>query len=260
MSLKLISLASGSKGNCYLIYSDNTAILCDAGISFTRIKKGLQSVGFSLEEISGVVVTHEHSDHVCALPKVNLIVPLYAHPLTAKAIYDKQGAVRNYKQVDFYENGFYIGDIEILPFRIPHDAEYPLGYTFRCGDSRISIATDMGFATNGVFQNIKDSQVVLLESNHDEEMLKNGDYAPRLKARILSKTGHLSNVSASVMAERLAQCRLNTLILGHLSENNNIPGLALDTVKCRLGDKCQKVRVVVALQNEISEVFEANEK
>ena len=260
MSLKIVSLASGSKGNCALIYSDKTAILCDAGIPITRIKERLQAVGFRLEDISGVVVTHEHSDHTCAISRLTRIVPLYAHPLTAKAIYDKQGGLLNYKRVDFYENGFYIGDIEVIPFRISHDATYPLGYTFRKGNSRISIATDMGVASNNVFQNIKDSQIVLLEANYDEEMLRTGPYCAQLKARILSSRGHFSNVMAGDMAVRLADGCLETLILGHLSETNNMPGIALDTVKGKLGDKCDKIRVEVALQHEKSAIFEAYEK
>lgn len=260
MSLKLISLASGSKGNCSLIYSDQTAILCDAGIPITHIKERLQGVGFALEDISGVVVTHEHSDHTCAIPRVSRIVPLYAHPVTAKAIYDKQKGLFNYKRVDFYENGFYIGDIEVLPFRISHDAKYPLGYTFRCGDAKISIATDMGIVAGSVYQNIKDSQIVLLESNYDEEMLRNGPYCAQLKSRILSNKGHLSNVMAGEMAVRLVGGPLQTLVLGHLSETNNIPGLALETVTKCLGDKCQNIKIVVALQHEKSEVFEVYEK
>ncbi len=261
MSLKLVSLASGSKGNCTLIYSDKTAILCDAGISYTRITKALGSLGFCLGDINGVVITHEHSDHICALPKVTAYTTLYAHPQTAQAIYLRQGALKNYKSVDFYENGFTIGDIEVDPFRIPHDAEYPLGYSFKCGESRISVATDMGFPTRGVFNNIKDSQVVLLESNHDVEMLKNGNYAPALKERILSTNGHLSNDMAAMMAERLTEGKVRNLILGHLSEHNNIPGLALDTVRGKL-DKIEgcKISVTVALQHEISEVFEAYEE
>ncbi|MBR2485722.1 MAG: MBL fold metallo-hydrolase, partial [Clostridia bacterium] len=115
MSLKLISLASGSKGNCALIYSDTTAILCDAGISYTRIVKSLRQVGFCLCDLSGVVITHEHSDHICALPKITPIVPVYAHPMTAKAIYERQGVLFNYKSQDFYENGFMIGDIAVTP-------------------------------------------------------------------------------------------------------------------------------------------------
>lgn len=260
MSLRLVSLASGSKGNSALIYSDNTAILCDAGVSYTRISKALKGLGFNLCDVSGIVVTHEHSDHICAVKKLCDFIPIYAHPLTAKAIYDRQGMLKNYKSVDFYENGFEIGDIKVLPFRIPHDAEYPLGYTFECGKDRVSIATDMGFATNGVYQNIKDSQVVLLESNHDVEMLTNGPYTPALKKRILSKSGHLSNDMAAVMAERLAIGKTHTLVLGHLSEQNNAPGLALDTVKARVDKLGSGMRVTVALQNEISEVFKTDEK
>ena len=260
MALKIVSLASGSKGNCALIYSGTTAILCDAGIPITRIKERLQAVGFCLEDIKGVVITHEHSDHVCAIPRLSRVVPVYAHPLTAKAIYDKQKGLLNYKRVDFYENGFYIGDIEVLPFRISHDATYPLGYTFRCGDDRISIATDMGIVAGSVWNNIKDSQIVLLESNYDEEMLRTGPYCQQLKARILSNRGHLSNVTAGELAVRLADGCLQTLILGHLSDTNNMPGLALDTVKGCLGDKCEKIRVEVALQQEKSAIFEVYEK
>lgn len=260
MALKLISLASGSKGNCTLIFSDTTAILCDVGISYTRINKALRGVGFCLDDINGAVITHEHSDHICGLVKVSDKVPVYAHPHTARAIYERQGQLKNYKSVDFYENGFDIGDITVLPFRIPHDAEYPLGYTFQQGESRVSVATDMGFATNGVYQNIKDSQVVLLESNHDVEMLRDGSYAPALKKRILSNNGHLSNDMAAVMAERLAQGKTHTLVLGHLSENNNMPGLALDCVKGHLEKRGSDMKVTVALQHEISEVFEAYEK
>jgi phosphoribosyl 1,2-cyclic phosphodiesterase len=217
-------------------------------------------MGFDLCDISGIVITHEHSDHVCALKRLCDHVPLYAHPLTAKAIYDRQGVLKNYRAVDFYENGFDIGDIKVLPFRIPHDAEYPLGYTFKCGGHSVSIATDMGFATNGVFQNIKDSQVVLLESNHDVEMLMNGPYTPALKKRILSKNGHLSNDMAAVMAERLVGGKTHTIVLGHLSEQNNLPELALGTVKGRVDKLGGGVRITVALQNEISEVFETDEK
>ena len=186
--------------------------------------------------------------------------PAVPYPLTAKAIFDKQGGLLNYKKVDFYENGFYIGDIEVTPFRISHDATYPLGYTFKCGNQRVSIATDMGIVAGSVYNNIKDSQIVLLESNYDEEMLRNGPYCAQLKARILSNKGHLSNRMAGDLAVRLADGCLQTLVLGHLSDNNNLPGLALDTVKGCLGDKCDKIKVVVALQQEKSEIFEIYEK
>ena len=254
------ALFSGSKGNCTYVGTPHSGILVDVGVSAKRIKQALCDRAIDPASVQGVFITHEHSDHICALPKITPTVPVYAHPMTAKAIYERQGVLMNYKSQDFYENGFMIGDIAVTPFRIPHDAEYPLGYTFQCGGSRVSIATDMGYPTNGVFNNIKDSQVVLLESNHDVEMLVTGNYAPKLKQRILSKNGHLSNDMAAVIAERLTEGKTHTLVLGHLSENNNMPGLALDVVAGRLSKMGSDIKVTVALQHEISEVFEAYEK
>ncbi len=257
MGIKILPIASGSKGNSTLIMTENTAILCDAGISCSRIKEGLRSVGLTLGDLSGVVVTHEHSDHIYAIPKINPVVPLYAHTETVKAIYKKQGDVKNYRSVDFYENGFTIGDIEVSPFRIPHDAAYPLGYTFSHGGRAVSVATDMGIPTRGVLNNVKNSEVVLLESNYDEEMLKNGDYAPALKRRILGNLGHLSNDSSAIMAENLIGTRVQTLILGHLSENNNLPEIALRTVKQKLESHNSDMRVDLALQHETGKLYEA---
>ncbi|MCQ2602535.1 MAG: MBL fold metallo-hydrolase [Clostridia bacterium] len=140
MSLNIVSLASGSKGNCTLIYSENTAILCDAGISYTRILDGLAKYRTPLSAVQGSFITHEPSDHIAALPKISRFVPIYAHHLTAQAIFERQGALSNYRSVDFYENGFSIGDIKVEPFRVPHDAAYPLGDSFECDKKRASIA------------------------------------------------------------------------------------------------------------------------
>lgn len=257
MGIKILPIASGSKGNSTLIMTDNTAILCDAGISCARIKEGLRTVGLSLSDLSGVVVTHEHSDHICAISKINSLVPMYAHGETVKAIYKKQGEVKNYRSVDFYENGFTIGDIDVMPFRIPHDAAYPLGYTFSNGGHSVSVATDMGVPLRGVLNNIKNSEVVLLEANYDEDMLKNGSYAPALKRRILGNLGHLSNDSSAIVAENLIGTRVQTIILGHLSENNNLPELAMNTVKGKLDAHNSDIRVKIALQREIGELIEA---
>ncbi len=257
MGIKILPIASGSKGNSTLIMTDNTAILCDAGVSCARIKEGLRTVGLTLNDLSGVVVTHEHSDHIYAIPKINPIVPLYAHGETVKAIYKKQGEVKNYRSVDFYENGFSIGDISVTPFRIPHDAAYPLGYTFSNGGRSVSVATDMGIPIRGVLNNIKNSEVVLLESNYDVDMLKNGSYTPALKKRILGNLGHLSNDSSAIMAENLIGTKVQTLILGHISENNNLPELALGAVKGKLDSHGADICVKIALQHEIGEIVEA---
>ena len=252
----MISIASGSKGNCTLIMSSKTAILCDAGISTARISSALKNLGMSLSDLSGVVVTHEHNDHIAALPTLTRYVPVYAHELTARAIYEKQGVLKNYKPVDFYENGFYIGDIEVTPFRIPHDAEYPLGYTFSCENKRVSVATDMGVLKKNVYENVRDSGAVLLESNHDVEMLKEGSYPPYLKARILGNNGHLSNDAAALMAAHLVGTSVQTLVLGHISENNNTTEKALCAVKKVVDEASAKINLCAATQYCVSSVFE----
>lgn len=259
MSLKLVSLASGSNGNATLIFSENTALLVDAGITFSRLCDELKAFGLSPSSLDGVVITHEHSDHVKAVPKLSSYTRVYSHPLTVKKIYEKVGDIKNVADVDNYEGGFTVGDIEVAPFRIPHDAEYPLAYSFRVGEARCSVATDIGVPTLGVLRNIKDSSVVLLESNHDVNMLKEGKYPPYLKARILSDKGHLSNDSTARIVSKLSgHSEVRQLILGHISENNNTEQCAYDTVHSMLealGD--DKINLHVATQYKRSEVFEA---
>lgn len=256
MSLKLVSLASGSKGNSTLILSNSTAILVDAGVSYTRIASELVPFGLKPSDIDGVVVTHEHSDHIAGLCKLSPHTKVYAHPLTAMAMCQKYD-IKNVVSNDDYESGFKIGDISVEPFRIPHDAAYPLAYTFDCQGARCSVATDIGVPTRGVVKNVKDSEVVLLESNHDFEMLKNGKYPPVLKARIMSNQGHLSNDSAARIASILCDdSRIKQLVLGHISENNNTEQKAYDAVENALKAKDSDIELYVAHQSRRSEVFE----
>ncbi len=256
MSLKLVSLASGSKGNSTLILSDNTALLVDAGISYTRICKELKPFGLNVDMLDGIVVTHEHADHICALPKLAEHTKIYAHPLTSREMCVRLGGLKNLVDVDNYENGFSVGDIKVSPFRIPHDAAYPLAYTFCACGGKVSVATDIGRPTIGVFNNISKSQIVLLEANHDVEMLKNGKYSPWLKDRILSDKGHLSNDATAIIAERLVGTEVREILLGHLSENNNLPNLAFETVKEKVEARGGGINLSVASQKFVSEVFE----
>lgn len=256
--LKLISLASGSKGNATLIYSDKSALLVDAGIPYSRLCHELDEVGFTPSMLDGVVVTHEHSDHVRSLPKIAEHCKIYAHPFTLREIFYKQCALKNVVDVQNYEGGFTVGDIEVEPFRIPHDAVYPLAYSFKCGGARCSVATDIGVPARGVLRNIKDSEVVLLESNHDVTMLKEGKYPPHIKARILSDRGHLSNdATANIVAHLSGNSNVKHLILGHISENNNTEQCAFDTVsRALLGLNDKVISLHLAHQNLRSEVFE----
>lgn len=256
MSLRLVSLASGSKGNATLITSNKTAILVDAGVSFTRISRELADFGLTPSMLDGIVVTHEHSDHTQAIAKLCAYTKVYAHPLTMAAMHSRFD-FDNDAQVQDYECGFSIGDINVLPFRIPHDAAYPLAYTFDCDGARCSVATDIGVPTKGVIRNIKDSSVVLLESNHDLQMLKNGKYPQRLKDRILSDKGHLCNDATARIATILSgdSC-VKQLVLGHISENNNTEQLAFDTVNNALKACDSDIELFVAHQSRRSEVFE----
>lgn len=260
MSLTFVSLASGSKGNSTLIVSEKTAILVDAGISYSALASALREFGLTPSRLDGVVITHEHGDHIRAVQRLSEDVKVYVHPLTCRAIYDKYGAVKNVATVDDFENGFAIGDINVEPFRIPHDAAYPLAYSFECGGARCSVATDIGVPTVGVLKNIKDSSLVLLESNHDIDMLKNGSYPYSLKQRILSNNGHLSNDSAAKIVGLLSQdrtSRVDKIVLGHISENNNTEQLAFDTVNAML-KRCEntETELYLAHQHARSEVFE----
>ncbi len=289
LSLKLVSLSSGSKGNATLIMSNNTAILLDAGICYTRINEALREFGISAKDLDGVVITHEHGDHICGLPRLSECCKVYAHPLTARVICQKYD-VKNVVDTDAYECGFSIGDVEVLPFRIPHDAVHPLAYTFAGDGAKVSVATDMGVATIGMLDNVIDSQIVLLEANYDLQMLKNGKYPYRLKERILSSNGHLSNENASKVAQllcehspqrdavltrpfgadndgihgsnsRLAQIlargsEVRHLVLGHISENNNTEQLAYSSVADSLKECNPQFELHLAHQRKRSEVFE----
>ncbi len=257
MALKLIPLASGSKGNSTLILTEKTAILLDAGICYTKLCEDLRSVGLSIGDVEAVVITHEHADHIRALPKLETAI--YAHPLTARAIYERGCELKNVADVDNFEGGFFIGDIEVQPFRIPHDAAYPLAYSFKCGSARCSVATDIGILTKGVLKNVRESEVALVEANHDLEMLRAGSYPPRLKARILSDVGHLSNDSTAKLARLLkSDGKVKHLILGHISENNNTEELAFSTVKRALDaqEGEREISLHIAHQRGISEAFD----
>lgn len=257
MSLKLVPIASGSKGNSTLILSDSTAVLLDAGISYTRLATALKTFGLTPKMLDGVVITHEHSDHISGLQRLCEECKVYVHPETERAILMRM-PLKNVQDVSDYEGGFDIGDISVEPFRIPHDARYPLAYSFSSGSARCSVATDIGVPTRGVLRNIKDSEVVLLESNHDIQMLQNGNYTRALKERIMSNNGHLSNDAAARIAELCSgNSEIRTLILGHISENNNTEQLAYDTVRRRLdeiGDNY--IELHIAHQRQMSEVFE----
>ena len=260
MALKFISFESGSKGNCSLVMSDNTAILIDAGLSPRALKCELGKLGLTMSDLSGVLITHEHSDHIAWVDKYSEVMDVYSTDKTIKSITDKSKKILNVGEVFNFMFGFDIGDLHINPFSISHDAVDPVGYSITQDDKKISIATDSGWVTKEMFDNIKDSNILLLEANHDIDMLKKGTYPYWLKQRILGLKGHICNdVTSSVSCNiKSINGNLQQLILGHISQENNTPDLAYNTVykklceKGLLGDTC----VSVASQDCATQLFE----
>jgi phosphoribosyl 1,2-cyclic phosphodiesterase len=231
--MKFCSLYSGSSGNCLYVGSERTNILIDAGLSGKKIQDSLKGIGVDPKDINGIVITHEHEDHIKAAGILSrrFNIPIYANTNTWEAMIGCLGEIKeeNIKVFEGYAP-FEIGDIFVKPFPIPHDAADPCGYSFIFGRNKISIATDIGYASCEVKENIKDADFILLESNHDIEMLKVGPYPYHLKRRVLSDRGHLSNEDAGKTIVEILNTNIKKVMLGHLSKTNNYPELALRTV------------------------------
>lgn len=232
--LTICPLESGSKGNAHLITNGNTNILLDCGISARILSERLESLGYSAEDIDAVFVTHEHSDHTkgvgVAARKFSL--PVYATVGTWHAMYKNIKPLEKYliKKVTAGEV-ITVGDISVTAFSISHDAAEPVGYSFVSGGKKISVATDTGVADEALVNALAGSEIAFIEANHDENMLVMGKYTQSLKRRIKSDLGHLSNDAAGGLSLKLAKSGTKTILIGHLSEENNYPELAYLTVK-----------------------------
>ena len=234
------SLYSGSSGNSMFITSDSAKILIDAGLPGKKIDEALKAIDEETKNIDGIFITHEHSDHIKGVGVISrkYDIPIYANADTWSAMEGSLGKIKehNIKVID-KRSVTEIGDLNIKAFNIPHDASGPMGYTVSDGKKNISVATDFGTFTREIYDNVKDSEVILLESNHDVNMLKFGPYPYQLKRRILSEIGHLSNDDCGNAIVELVKCGNNKkIILGHLSNTNNQPDLAYATVLDVLND------------------------
>lgn len=257
------SLYSGSSGNCIYVGTERTNILVDAGLSGKKIKSSLNQIGISPDKINAILVTHEHSDHIYGVGVMSRMfnIPVYANTNTWRAMPRSVGPIKdeNIKVVE-KDSVFSIGDIEIKSYSTPHDAADPVGYCFFNNNKKISIATDIGHVSKNVFENIKDSDLMLLESNHDVEMLKVGPYPYILKQRILSDIGHLSNEDAGKTISALMGNKYMTVFLGHLSAQNNYPELAYATVSSILEENSisidRDLKLKLAARSEVGEFVE----
>lgn len=232
-SIKLCSFASGSTGNCTLIATDTTRILVDAGISAARINKHLGELGLAIDDLDGVCVTHEHSDHIKGLPTLQKKtgVGLYGNAGTAESILQKRDCAALRWNIFKNGQGFDIGDLSIESYSIPHDAYDPVGFIIRWKNIQIAMATDIGLPTSLVRERLRGSNVIVLETNHDEDLVQSSPRPWALKQRILGRQGHLSNENAARMVAEIACPKLERVYLAHLSQDCNRPELALGTTK-----------------------------
>lgn len=233
MSLYFGSLFSGSSGNATYVGNEDGAVLVDVGVSCKRTLAALEQTGLSVKNIKAVLVTHEHSDHICGVDVLcrKLHVPVYASEKTWTAMENTLAGVPSVLRRTFVSSqDFYIGRLNIQPYKLPHDAADHMGYTIFYKGIKVCIATDLGHVPKHFEDMAERADVLLLEANHDVDMLKNGAYPQFLKKRILGKKGHLSNEDAGAVLSRLVQKQVRQVILGHLSRENNTPKQAYDTV------------------------------
>lgn len=257
--MKVTILGSGSKGNCSLIEHKGSSILIDAGFSAKQLTDKLAQAGASLESLCGILVTHEHSDHVKGLRVFADLhaIPVYANMDTAEALRYKKAAPERF---NLFMSGqkFLLGPFEITPFPIPHDSADATAYSVSSGGKKASFATDLGLAGRMVVHHLKNSDFMLIESNYDLQMLQESKRPWHLKQRIASRIGHLSNEDAAkLMLESLGE-RSRFVVMGHISEECNCPEKVLVTAKEAI-DGCgfeEYLQLHVAEQHEISGPFQ----
>lgn len=233
----LAPLFSGSSGNCILAEAASTRLLIDAGKPCRTALAALDSIGIPPESISGILITHEHMDHVAGLGPLcrRLGIPIYANAATWQAMEPGLGSIPP-RCVRVFETGreFYIGGAAVTPFPIPHDAAEPVGYSIRGGGRRLTVMTDMGYAAPEPLACAAGSDLLLIEANHDPELVKSCSYPYVTKRRILSDHGHLSNEACGRALAGLYLTGVRRAVLGHLSRDNNFESLALETVRAEL--------------------------
>ncbi len=231
--MNFCSLYSGSSGNSLLLQSNETKILIDAGVSCKKIVTSLENMDISPSDLNGILITHEHTDHVQGLGTLSkkFDIPVFVNQETLDAMpIQKDKLSENNIRIFNNSNKFDIGNLEISPFSIPHDAANPCGFNIFKDNKKISIATDIGHMNNEILKQLEESLFVMLESNYDPEVLKCSSYPYHLKSRIAGPSGHLPNEMAGKTISHLLKSGLKSAMLGHLSKESNFPELAYKTV------------------------------
>jgi len=264
--MRFCSIASGSSGNCIYVGSDATHLLIDAGISCKRVEEGLKGLDLKASDLDGILITHEHSDHIKGIEMLvkKYQIPIYATSGTLR--YIRQNSYLSTCSDDLFieihpDEKTLIKDCSFQPFRISHDACDPVGYRVNYGKRKVAVCTDIGAYNEYTVENLKNLDALLLEANHDIKMLQVGPYPYYLKRRILGDRGHLSNENSGRLLSRILHDNLQTVMLGHLSKENNIPELAYEAVRMEVtmadcpytGDD---FKLMVAKRDEPSPVIE----
>lgn len=264
MAFKFCSLSSGSSGNCYLAGSDTTYVLIDAGITAKKITDSLSELNLTPLDLSGILISHEHSDHIKGIDILSkkYSLPVYANKKTAVEL-RSLCKYWDYVNINIFENNadFLIGDLVVKPFPVSHDAADTVGFSIKHEDSKICTATDTGCVTPEIINEIADADLVILEANHDEEILKMGRYPWFLKQRILSDCGHLSNEAAGevIVQSIKTNPKAKRFLLAHLSRENNFPEMAYQTILNVLEKNgifiCDKLKIDLLKRDEMSGVY-----
>ncbi len=261
--MRFVSLASGSSGNCTYIGSGRTNILIDAGISCKRITDSLHALDIDPGELDAIFITHEHSDHISGLKTLvkKYGVRVYASAGTVRELVRCEHVTQDMCTVINAGEDCFTGDMTVKPFNNLHDAAQPFGYRVECGPRSVAVATDLGNYTDYTVRNLAGLDAVLLEANHDIRMLETGPYPYNLKRRILSDYGHLCNERSGQLLSDIASNHLKTVILGHLSKENNLPELALMCVRNELNSSdneftAKDFDIFAANRDSISRVIE----
>jgi len=263
MGVSVSVLASGSRGNTAVVESSRARILVDAGISCRETFKRLKLAGLEPKSLSAVLITHEHSDHVYGLATLakRLDIPVFmtgaTHQAWARSLRDDAGQLPKLAKLEIFSAGrqFQIADITVTPFTIPHDAADPVGFTFRAEGAKIAFATDLGYMPASVRDHLRRCDVIIIESNHDVEMLRVGPYPWSVKQRVMSRVGHLSNDSLAQFFAEDYDGGASHIVLAHLSEQNNHPEVARRVAENALGPQQTLLqnRLMLAAQNAPTE-------
>lgn len=250
--MQICVLGSGSRGNCTLVEAGSTVLLIDNGFSGVEISRRLRAIGREPSLLTAILVTHEHNDHIAGVGVLSRQagLPVYANPATHGAAEERLGRLPSPREFGTGEP-FTINDLQIHPFAVSHDTADPVGFVVTDGRCRVGYCTDTGKITALVEHHLRGCHALVLESNHDPQMLRDGPYPPRLQQRVRSHQGHLANEDAGRFLKKIfaGNRSLAHVVLAHLSETNNLPRLALEAAKMHLGNDFELLRILAARQD-----------